>query len=178
VIPFDKRIEEDQRDPQLANKLKQESTGILNWMFQGRARFLANGAKFSSSGVIEVTARKIKNEQDVILSFMASKQYLTHKKANTDRLDVSNEDLYQEYSEYCKKNGHFPQSSNSFTQNLSRKAEYGVESIRMTDGRRGKVLYKPVSGYIYDEEMDEVVDIYGLQKRKIEEEKIEEDLPF
>lgn len=178
VIPFDKRIEEDQRDPQLANKLKQESTGILNWMFQGRARFLANGAKFSSSGVIEVTARKIKNEQDVILSFMASKQYLTHKKANTDRLDVSNEDLYQEYAEYCKKNGHFPQSSNSFTQNLSRKAEYGVESIRMTDGRRGKVLYKPVSGYIYDEEMDDVVDIYGLQKRKIEEEKIEEDLPF
>lgn len=178
VIPFDRRIPEEQRDPMLAAKLKEEATGILNWMFQGRARFLANSAKFSSSGVIEYTARRIKSEQDVILAFMASKQYLMHEMPFTERFEISNDDLYQEYAEYCRRNGHNGQASNSFSINLSRKSDYLVEAIRMSNGSRGKVLYKPKPGYVFDEDTQEMVNIYDLERRKIEADKIEEDLPF
>ncbi len=178
VIPFDRRIPEDQRDPMLAAKLKEEATGILNWMFQGRARFLANSAKFSSSGVIEYTARRLKSEQDVILAFMASKQYLMHEMPFTERFEISNDDLYQEYAEYCRRNGHNGQASNSFSINLSRKSDYLVEATRMPNGSRGKVLYKPKPGYVFDEDTQEMVNIYDLERRKIEAGKIEEDLPF
>lgn len=178
VIPFDRRIPEEQRDPMLAAKLKEEATGILNWMFQGRARFLANSAKFSSSGVIEYTARRLKSEQDVILAFMSSKQYLMHEMPFTERFEISNEDLYQEYAEYCRRNGHIGQASNSFSINLSRKSDYSVEAIRMPNGSRGKVLYKPKPGYVYDEDTQEMVNIYDLERKKIEADKIEDDLPF
>lgn len=178
VIPFDRRIPEEQRDPMLAAKLKEEATGILNWMFQGRARFLANSAKFSSSGVIEYTARRLKSEQDVILAFMSSKQYLMHEMPFTERFEISNEDLYQEYAEYCRRNGHNGQASNSFSINLSRKSDYSVEAIRMPNGSRGKVLYKPKPGYVYDEDTQEMVNIYDLERKKIEADKIEDDLPF
>lgn len=178
VIPFDRRIPEEQRDPMLAAKLKEEATGILNWMFQGRARFLANSAKFSSSGVIEYTARRLKSEQDVILAFMSSKQYLMHDMPFTERFEISNEDLYQEYAEYCRRNGHNGQASNSFSINLSRKSDYSVEAIRMPNGSRGKVLYKPKPGYVYDEDTQEMVNIYDLERKKIEADKIEDDLPF
>jgi len=178
VIPFDRRIPEEQRDPMLAAKLKEEATGILNWMFQGRARFLANSAKFSSSGVIEYTARRLKSEQDVILAFMASKQYLMHEMPFTERFEISNDDLYQEYAEYCRRNGHNGQASNSFSINLSRKSDYLVEATRMPNGSRGKVLYKPKPGYVFDEDTQEMVNIYDLERRKIEADKIEEDLPF
>ena len=178
VIPFDRRIPEEQRDPMLATKLKEEATGILNWMFQGRARFLANSAKFSSSGVIEYTARRLKSEQDVILAFMSSKQYLMHDMPFTERFEISNEDLYQEYAEYCRRNGHNGQASNSFSINLSRKSDYSVEAVRMPNGSRGKVLYKPKPGYVYDEDTQEMVNIYDLERKKIEADKIEDDLPF
>lgn len=178
VIPFDRRIPEEQRDPMLAAKLKEEATGILNWMFQGRARFLANSAKFSSSGVIEYTARRLKSEQDVILAFMASRQYLMHEMPFTERFEISNDDLYQEYAEYCRRNGHNGQASNSFSINLSRKSDYLVEATRMPNGSRGKVLYKPKPGYVFDEDTQEMVNIYDLERRKIEADKIEEDLPF
>jgi|LSQX01.1.fsa_nt_gb putative DNA primase/helicase len=178
VIPFDRRIPEEQRDPMLAAKLKEEATGILNWMFQGRARFLANSAKFSSSGVIEYTARRLKSEQDVILAFMSSKQYLMHDMPFTERFEISNEDLYQEYAEYCRRNGHNGQASNSFSINLSRKSDYSVEAVRMPNGSRGKVLYKPKPGYVYDEDTQEMVNIYDLERKKIEADKIEDDLPF
>ena len=178
VIPFDRRIQEEQRDPMLASKLKEESTGILNWMFQGRARFLANNAKFSSSGVIEHTARKLKSEQDVILAFMSSKQYLMHEMPHTERIEISNEDLYQEYAEYCRRNGHNGQASNSFSVNLSRKDDYKVEATRMPNGSRGKVLYKPKAGYVYDDDIQEMVNIYDMERKKMETAKIEEDLPF
>ena len=178
VIPFDRRIPEEQRDPMLAAKLKEEATGILNWMFQGRARFLANSAKFSSSGVIEYTARRLKSEQDVILAFMASKQYLMHEMPFTERFEISNDDLYQEYAEYCRRNGHNGQASNSFSINLSRKSDYLVEATRMPNGSRGKVLYKPKPGYMFDEDTQEMVNICDLERRKIEADKIEEDLPF
>lgn len=178
VIPFDRRIPEEQRDPMLAAKLKEEATGILNWMFQGRARFLANSAKFSSSGVIEYTARRLKSEQDVILAFMSSKQYLMHEMPFTERFEISNEDLYQEYAEYCRRNGHNGQASNSFSINLSRKSDYSVEAVRMPNGSRGKVLYKPKPGYVYDEDTQEMVNIYDLERKKIEADKIEDDLPF
>ena len=178
VIPFDRRIPEEQRDPMLAAKLKEEATGILNWMFQGRARFLANSAKFSSSGVIEYTARRLKSEQDVILAFMSSKQYLMHEMPHTERFEISNEDLYQEYAEYCRRNGHNGQASNSFSINLSRKSDYSVEAVRMPNGSRGKVLYKPKPGYVYDEDTQEMVNIYDLERKKIEADKIEDDLPF
>lgn len=178
VIPFDRRIPEEQRDPMLAAKLKEEATGILNWMFQGRARFLANSAKFSSSGVIEYTARRLKSEQDVILAFMSSKQYLMHDMPFTERFEISNEDLYQEYAEYCRRNGHNGQASNSFSINLSRKSDYSVEAVRMPNGSRGKVLYKPKPGYVYDEDTQEMVNIHDLERKKIEADKIEDDLPF
>lgn len=158
VVPFDQRIPDSKVDPELANKLKVEAPGILNWMFQGRSRFLGNGAKFSRSGIVDKTIERVKREQDVILSFMANRQYMTRYRQKTERFEIDNDDLYAEYVDYCKTSGHKPFSRQSFLQNLSRKEEYKTESVRMNNGRRGKVLYRPVAGYVYDEEIDEVVD--------------------
>jgi len=114
----------------------------------------------------------------VILAFMSSKQYLMHDMPFTERFEISNEDLYQEYAEYCRRNGHNGQASNSFSINLSRKSDYSVEAVRMPNGSRGKVLYKPKPGYVYDEDTQEMVNIYDLERKKIEADKIEDDLPF
>jgi hypothetical protein len=48
----------------------------------------------------------------------------------------------------------------------------------MPNGSRGKVLYKPKPGYVYDEDTQEMVNIYDLERKKIEADKIEDDLPF
>lgn len=181
VVPFDQRIPDNKVDPELANKLKVEAPGILNWMFQGRARFLGNGARFSSSGEIDATAERIKREQDVILSFMISRQYLMHRRTNTERYEISNDDLYQQYVEYCRVNGHKAFSSVSFLQNLTRKEDYKVASVRLRDGKRGKLLYMPIKGYIYDEEQDEVVNIETELSKQDTFTEIDEalvDLPF
>ena len=178
IIPFERRIPEDMVNPMLAKELIREAPGILNWMFHGRSRFLANGAKFATSQKLEQLSRDVRRRGNSILSFCYDSQYFGSQQDNMIRCEKSNEELYKEYVAYCKANGNMVASSGTFTNGLTRMPDLEFEVIRMSNGQRGKAFYKPIEGYIYDDEKRKTVPVGEvIDYEKIADE-VYNDLPF
>lgn len=68
LVPFNVTIPEDERDPHLSAKLREEFPGILNWAIQGCMDWQQNGLG-TPSEVTEAT-NEYRNEQDTIASFI------------------------------------------------------------------------------------------------------------
>lgn len=178
IIPFEIRIPAEMVNPTLAKELVLEAPGILNWMFHGRSRFLANGAKFSQSEKIDQLSKDVRRKGNSILSFCYENQYFGKKMAGTIRCERSNEELYREYVAYCKANGNMVSSASTFSNNLARMQDLEFESIRMGNGTRGKAFYKPLEGYVYDDEKKKMVPIDEIIVSQLAEDEKEDDLPF
>lgn len=178
IVPFERRISEELVNPRLSKELILETPGILNWMFHGRSRFLANGAKFSSSEKLNQLARDERRKGSSILSFCYDKQYFGKQMPGTIRCERSNGDIYREYVAYCKENGNMQASSTTLANQLSRMPDLEFEPIRMGSGARGKAFYKPIDGYVYDDKKKIVVPIDEVIVSKMAEEARMEDLPF
>ena len=48
-VPFDVKIQGDEVDPMLGDKLRRECSGVLNWMLEGRRMLEANGHRFTEN---------------------------------------------------------------------------------------------------------------------------------
>ena len=55
ALPFDGKVDEARKDPDLLQKLKAENAGILRWAVEGCVKWHANGLK-TPSAVTEATA--------------------------------------------------------------------------------------------------------------------------
>ena len=98
IVEFRKVITKP--DPLLAQKLKKEAPGILNWMIDGLIRFIQNGYKFSKSEMLEETSKAFREESDSVSIFIKARGYKPDKKSNARVADV-----YAEYKEFCDEKG-------------------------------------------------------------------------
>lgn len=113
LIPFLAFIPEEKRDAKLPVKLKEEASGILNWMVEGCLMWQREGLKPPST--IEASGKEYREEMDLLLPFII-------ESCNINPLSkVELKDLHAEYRHYCADNGDFELKKRTFTRELENK---------------------------------------------------------
>jgi len=72
MLPFTVQIPEEKCDPDIAAKLLQESSGILNWCLAGLARYYANGNRLVQPGKVLQATTNLRTVSDVVGLFLAT----------------------------------------------------------------------------------------------------------
>jgi len=91
IIPFNRVIDEDMKNPQLPNELKNELDGIFNFALSGLKKLRQNNYKFPTPEAVEKELSKYKSAINPLLEYLSDNIEVS---AN-DR--VLNKDLYQDY---------------------------------------------------------------------------------
>ena len=111
LVPFQRKFEAHEQDPQLEAKLMEERDGILMWMLEGTRKYLKDGLKLSPRIKMEVASYR--KDSDLIGEFLADK---TEADPNAKLVQTT---LYDWFQEWCKANGLRQHSKKTFTQRLA-----------------------------------------------------------
>lgn len=84
MIPWNFRVNAQNRDEQLKSKLRHEASGILNWMLRGLARYVLAGYKMTYPEIVEKATSEYRVSQDIVGQFLSAKCQLTGKISVTD----------------------------------------------------------------------------------------------
>ncbi|WP_461256546.1 DNA primase family protein [Treponema sp. R80B11-R83G3] len=110
LIPFTTRIPEDKQDKFLEMKLREEASGILNWLLEGAANWNKN--KLKAPKAVLFATDEYRGEMDVIGNFI--RERCTQEKENI----ISIKKLYKAYSDWCEEKNEHPVSERFFTLRL------------------------------------------------------------
>ena len=124
LIPFTTRIPENKRDKGLEAKLKNEASGILNWLLEGTLRWKKEG--LNAPSVILNATDEYRGEMDVIGNFI--KERCIQGKQYSIRI----RELYKAYADWCDDNKEHAVSERFFTMRLK---EMGFEQTRTAEAR-------------------------------------------
>ena len=124
LIPFTTRIPEEKQDKHLEAKLREEASGILNWLLEGTARWKRERLK-APVAVLKATD-EYRGEMDVIGNFM--KERTVQQKGNSIRV----RELFKAYQEWCVENNEHIVSERFLSLRLQ---EMGYERTRTADAR-------------------------------------------
>jgi putative DNA primase/helicase len=113
LIPFTVEIPEDEQDPNLAEKLLGEKSGIFNWALEGYLEWETERLQ-PPDEVIDATA-EYKTEMDILKDFMDD-QVEQDPEARTPQKDV-----YNQYVGWCTENNEKKIGRNTFNRNLEAK---------------------------------------------------------
>jgi putative DNA primase/helicase len=131
LIPFTQTFE-GREDYQLANKLRAELPGILNWALDGLRAWLANG--LGTAAAVKRATKQYQDESDVIGQWAA--ECLIHD-ADAALLTA---DALESFKLWCEQNGFSTKRANAIL--LGRRmAELGYQSEANLPGLRGKRAY-------------------------------------
>ena len=101
IFPFTQRIPKEEQDPELSKKIiRDELSGVFNWMLDGLRRLLEQ-KMFSPSQVIDEQINEFRKESDSVAMFLDEEGY----RPDPDGF-VLLKTLYQEYRSYCADNGY------------------------------------------------------------------------
>ena len=124
IIPFDRVIPVEQRDPNLGEKLSAEMPGILRWAVEGFAAWKAGGLK--APPIVTAAVRDYREESDETQSFL------------DECCDVGQGDyqarssaLANSYTYWASQGGHEKLSNKALTARLQR---MGYQKVRLADG--------------------------------------------
>jgi putative DNA primase/helicase len=124
LIPFTTRIEEEKQDKHLEEKLREESSGILNWLLEGTARWRRE--KLQTPASIRNATDEYRGEMDVIGNFL--KECCVLSPGGNIRI----RELFKAYQEWCDENNEHASSERFFSLRLK---EMGFEKTRTADAR-------------------------------------------
>lgn len=118
MIPFDYRIKQEDKDPDLWKKLKAEKAGILNWVLEGAVRVAKNN-KLHVSGEMTVLHNNVIRDSNPVQQFIEERTRPYEREANdnhelADRV-VRVATLYEKYKTFCQDNGYLPLGRNKFS---------------------------------------------------------------
>jgi putative DNA primase/helicase len=119
LIPFNTRIPEEKQDKHLELKLREETSGILNWLLEGVANWKKEQLKTPKA--VSFATDEYRGEMDVIGNFI--KERCVQQKEFTVAIKI----LYKAYSDWCEQNNEHPVSERFFTLRLK---EIGFEQGR------------------------------------------------
>lgn len=112
IIPFDVTIPEEDQDKQLSNKIiKNELSGVFNWVLDGLKRLL-NQKNFTQSDIVDNTLKKYMRESNTVALFIDEKYTIS----DDDFLPLT--DLYNNYKSFCRDGNYHPVSKRNFSDRL------------------------------------------------------------
>jgi len=130
LIPFERVFSVDEQDHDLPAKLMQERDGILNWMAQGLAMYVAQG--LTEPDVVRLATDQYRNEMDSVKRFIAECAVLDSQ--HREPIGEVNE----RYRDWCRDEGLAPLPASAFKNSLEdygcRQAKSG--SVRYWQGLR------------------------------------------
>lgn len=103
IINMNHRVPDNQRDPRLLDKLKQELPGIFNWALKGMRRLRRKGHFTQAKQAIEAR-EAYKAENDTEAAFAEDCLEFNPE------FKVKGQHLYDTYFSWCKRNGSLPKS--------------------------------------------------------------------
>jgi putative DNA primase/helicase len=110
LIPFDVTIPLEAREADLAEALRAERGGILNWMIEGCADWLKNG--LCPPDRVRLASQEYFAEEDVV------GQWLDERCVLSGESQASAHELYQDWRDYAEAAGHDPGSKRSFGEDM------------------------------------------------------------
>jgi putative DNA primase/helicase len=124
LIPFTVTIPEEKKDKRLAEKLKAEMPGILNWAIAGCLRWQSEGLRVPSC--VKAATEEYRAAEDVVGQFISE--------ATRPDGETTKSDLYTHYLAWCDKCGIRSRlTSRKFNDRISERGEY--EEIRTNTAR-------------------------------------------
>jgi len=124
LIPFTTRIDEDKQDKHLELKLREEASGIFNWLLEGAERWKRDGLK--APAIVQNATDEYRGEMDVIGNFL--KQSCKQEAGQKIRI----RELYKAYSDWCDENNEHAVSERFLSLRLK---EIGFEQTRTSEAR-------------------------------------------
>jgi len=124
LIPFMTRIPEEKQDKHLELKLREEASGILNWLLEGIANWKQERLKTPKA--ILFATDEYRGEMDVIGNF------ITEKCDQKKEMAILLKKLYKAYSDWCEENNEHAVSERFFTLRLK---EMGFKQGRTSTER-------------------------------------------
>lgn len=115
IIPFTVRFEEDRRDPALEEKLWAEREQIAAWMVKGARWWAQEGLMIPARAMAE-TAEYFEAEDTTEL-------WLEECSRAKPEGWASNKDLFQSWSEWCKRSGEYAGTRKQFAQRLKKRSD-------------------------------------------------------
>jgi putative DNA primase/helicase len=110
LIPFNTRITEEKQDKHLEMKLREEASGILNWLLEGMA--IWQQERLKTPKAVLFATDEYRGEMDVIGNF------IQEKCVQDKNMSVTIKRLYKAYSDWCDENHEHPVSERFFTLRL------------------------------------------------------------
>ena len=123
-FPLTTRIEEEQQDKHLEQKLMQEASGILNWLVEGAKQWCAEGLRTPT--IIIRATDEYRSEMDVIGNFL--KERCEQKQG----VSIRARELFKCYEEWCDDHNEHAVSERFLGLRFKK---MGLEQKRMGDGR-------------------------------------------
>jgi P4 family phage/plasmid primase-like protien len=114
LVPFEKVIPEDQQIKDLADQLKRELPGILNWALAGLEK-LNKAGRFTIPEHSSQLTEEYRRDADPARAFLLENYTYS---SNGDGIGCSA--LYEQYKQYCLDNGYKPMSNTTFGQQVKR----------------------------------------------------------
>ena len=87
-------------NPNLADEIISEKAGILNWIFAGLKRLIANNYQFTLSEKARLNAAEMMSDNCNIVEFLADRNIITF----SESAEISSAVLYGAYSSWCNEN--------------------------------------------------------------------------
>lgn len=132
VVPLNAKIAEEDKDPQLRDKLKSESSGILNWMLAGASQWYAGG--LMPPDCVTSATRSYRSQTDNIEEFINELCVI-----GNDSLRVTGSAMYSAYQQWCFENSNNAQPQKLFSQSIKSRG-FKAKKVKGADS-------KMVNGY-------------------------------
>lgn len=120
ILPFEQTISEQEKDVHLAEKLKAELAGILNWIIQALIG-LMNRQSFTSCEACERALELYKLESDNVMLFY--KEMLESSETPTKAIE-----LFTAYKSFCNASGLYPLGKGNFYKRLDALTHSRIDS--------------------------------------------------
>jgi len=95
VVPFDVVIPEDERDPELPDRLKQSPAAVMTWVYQGWIDYQKQG--LNPPDAVRARTLKYQQDSDVLARFLAERTMSGHG-------FVKARELFTAWSDWCREN--------------------------------------------------------------------------
>lgn len=129
LIPFMVRIAEEDQDKQLPEKLRNELSGILNWIIEGAKLYSQQEGLEEPEEVKQATGAYF-DEQDKVKQFL-DEECVTGRTI----YHVTKSNLYTAYKVWCEDTGLYPESQTRFGGRLKEREDLSIEETRVGKNR-------------------------------------------
>lgn len=118
-------------DTRLADKLKEETPGIINWLLEGLLRVVNNGFIIKPSKRMADQVQELRDNSDTVTLYMKDTQYVEYTFDTNDVVSVK--ELYDAYEAWCHENSYLCVHKNTFGKNI-RKIYKTILCEKCSDG--------------------------------------------